>query len=409
MNDNRLEATPGWLAAAWVFLALVVAPPARAETLRGVVLDKEGKPVGGAIVWTAELFAPGPLAARETQADDSGRFALEVKPGNWYVWARFDAWAGETDQQASPTFTPGHDAGPVTIRLRKRGWLRGRLIEAETGRPITGGRFILDNAVELKANKLGRFELAGISPHFHEAYVIAPGRERRRILFDMTLRTAAELELLIPRGGRIFGRVTDEQGKPIPGSYVGYSTSGNTFSGTALWDRCDADGRYAWDGKVFDRPTRFGAGAPGYFGQGSENLIVRAGSEPLELNFRLKPAPASQDQPKRRPSPPQAESRREVAGTVTLPGGRPAAKAVVRWGTLDQSRSLETQTDGDGRFRLTGVPDENGALVVIAPCDTGTAIAFPAVERGGNRDIAVTLEAGETARGRVVDDAGSSD
>ncbi len=260
MNDNCLGATPGWLAAVWVFLVLVVAPAARAETLRGVVLDKEGKPVGGATVWTAEQFAPGPLAARETQADDSGRFALEVKPGYWYVWARFDAWAGEIDQQGVPTISPGHNAGPVTIRLRQRGWLRGRLIEAETGRPIAGGRFILDNAVELKANKLGRFELAGISPRYHEAYVVAPGRERRRILFDMTLRTAAELDLRIPRGARIFGRVTDEQGKPIPGAYVGYSTSGNAFSSTALWDRCDPDGRYAWDGKVFDRPTRLGAG-----------------------------------------------------------------------------------------------------------------------------------------------------
>ena len=44
----------------------------------------------------------------------------------------------------------------------------------------------------LKANKLGRCELAGIMPQFHEAYVVAPGRERRRILFDMTLRNAAE-------------------------------------------------------------------------------------------------------------------------------------------------------------------------------------------------------------------------
>ncbi len=105
--------------------------------------------------------------------------------------------------------------------------------------------------------------------------------------------------------------------------------------------------------------------------------------------------------------PPQAESRRDVAGTVTLPGGRPAARAVVRWGAVDESRSLETQTDGEGRFRLTGVPDENGALVVIAPGGTESAPAFPPVERGGNRDIAVTLEPGETARGRVLDEAGA--
>jgi len=406
MNDGRGSAKPEWTAAFWVLMMLVAASPAGAETLRGTVLNKVGEPVGRAIIWAAELYAGGPLAARETQADASGRFALEVKPGKWYVWARDDTWSGEIDQHAIPTVLPGHDAGPVTIRLRERGWLRGRLIEFETGRPIAGGRFIFDNAVELKANRLGRFDFAGISPHFHEAYVVAPGRERRRILFDMTLRTVAELELRIPRAGRIVGRVTDERGKPIPGAYVGYSTSGNTFSGTANWDRCDPDGRYAWDGKVFDRPTRLAAGAPGYLGEQKDNLIVSAGAAPLELNFRLKPAPASDGQRTGGPSP-QAESRRDVTGTVTLPGGRPAANAIVRWGAVKHSRSVQTQTDGEGRFRLAGAPDENGVLAVIAPGSTGTAPAFPSFARGGNRDIAVTLEPGETAKGRVLDDGGA--
>ena len=220
--------------------------------------------------------------------------------------------------------------------------------------------------MELKANRLGRFEFAGISPRYHEAYVVAPGRERRRILFDMTLRTAAELELRIPRAGRIFGRVTDEQGKPIPGAYVGYSTSGNTFSGTANWERCDSDGRYVWDGKVFDRPTRLAAGAPGYLGEEKDNLIVAAGSGPLELNFRLKPDPAAR-RSGRADHCRNAESRRDVTGTVTLPGGRPAAKAIVRWVWTNDSESRETQTDGEGRFASPSMPDENGFLAVIAP------------------------------------------
>ena len=87
MNDDRMSGRTGWLASVWVLLMLFATPMAGAETLRGVVLDKVGKPVGGAIAWAAELYAPGPLAAHETQTDDSGRFTLEVKPGRWYVWA----------------------------------------------------------------------------------------------------------------------------------------------------------------------------------------------------------------------------------------------------------------------------------------------------------------------------------
>ena len=162
MNDKRMSARPAWLAAVGVLMMLVDAPTAGAETLRGVVLGKEGKPVGGATVWAAELYAPARSRRARRQTDDSGRFALEVKPGRWWVWARHDGWAGEIDQRAIPAVVPGRDAGPVTIRLSERGFLRVRLIEAETGRPIAGGRFVIDDGVELKANKLGRCELAGM-------------------------------------------------------------------------------------------------------------------------------------------------------------------------------------------------------------------------------------------------------
>jgi hypothetical protein len=90
MRDRGVGARPGWLATIGFVAMLVVGSRAGAETLRGAVLDRAGMPVGGAIVWSAERYAPGPLAARETQTDDSGRFALQVKPGTWYVWARHD-------------------------------------------------------------------------------------------------------------------------------------------------------------------------------------------------------------------------------------------------------------------------------------------------------------------------------
>ena len=187
---------------------------------------------------------------------------------------------------------------------------------------------------------------------------------------------------------------------------MGYSTSGNTFSGTANWERCDPDGRYVWDGKVFDRPTRLAAGAPGHQGEEKDNLILGAGSGPLELNFRLKRDPDRQAQQSGGPSP-KADSGRDVAGTVTLPGGRPAANAIVRWVWTNDSDSRETQTDGEGRFRLKGMPDGDGFLAVIPPGGTGTAPALAPVPRGGNREIAVALGPGESAKGRVLDDAGN--
>ncbi len=120
MIDNRTGARRGRLAAAWVILMLAAAPATGAETLRGTVLDTAGKPAGGAIVWAAELFAPGPLAARETQTDDSGRFTLGLKPGRWYVWARYDGWTGEINQNAIPTIVAGRDRAPLPRGERRR-------------------------------------------------------------------------------------------------------------------------------------------------------------------------------------------------------------------------------------------------------------------------------------------------
>ncbi len=50
MGDNRMGAWSGWPAGIWILTMLAVATPAGAETLRGTVLDKEGRPAGGAIV-----------------------------------------------------------------------------------------------------------------------------------------------------------------------------------------------------------------------------------------------------------------------------------------------------------------------------------------------------------------------
>ncbi len=385
----------GALAAAW----LVGVATAPAGTLSGTILDDSGRPAEGATVWAAELYAPGPLQAREARSGADGRFAIEVKPGRWLAWARKGDRAGEVAHQDLPTVEEGRDPAPITIRLLDRGRLRGRLIEAETGRPIAGGRFRIDNAVALTADDQGRFEFAGLMPGNHESYVVAPGRQRRRVLFDTTLRPDAELDLRIPRGGTVAGRVLDEQGKPIPGAVVGLSTSGNTFSGTALWEDCAADGRFAWHGVTPDRPSRLTAQAPGFGSDEKDGLLVADGSGPLVLDFVLRP---SRDRAAAKAV--GDEARRDLTGSVVLPGGKPAAGAVVRWGAIRSDRSQETKSGADGRFRLAGVPDRPGGLVVIAE---GAAPGFPVVEAGGDRDVRVELEAGETARGRVVDDLGA--
>src|SRR5207302_5689807 len=92
---------------------------------------------------------------------------------------------------------------PVAIRLEERGTFRGRLLEAETGKPIAGGKLFLDAGLVVTADADGRLEVGGLCRGSHEAFVVAPGRMRMRVLFDTTARADTELDVPVPRGGRI--------------------------------------------------------------------------------------------------------------------------------------------------------------------------------------------------------------
>src|SRR5206468_2003450 len=104
-----------------------------------------------------------------------------------------------------------------------------------------------DAGLVLTADAAGRFEVGGLFRSNHEAFVVAAGRVRMRVLFDTTATADTELDVPVPRSGKIVGRVTDLDGKPIPGAYVGRSTSGSFFSINALYTACDAAGRFEYE------------------------------------------------------------------------------------------------------------------------------------------------------------------
>jgi beta-lactamase regulating signal transducer with metallopeptidase domain len=372
--------------------------PAAGKITGQVLLPPDGAPAAGAVVWAAKLDY-GPLQRRETVADAQGKYELNLPAGEWFVWARRGTRGGEgRAPNQDIKVAAGRTVGPVMIRLEERGTFRGRLLEAESGEPIPGGRLFLDNGVVLTADARGRFDVGGGPRKNHEAFVVAPGRVRLRVLFDTTARPDTELDVPVPRGGKIVGRVTDADGKPIPGAYVGRHTSGTFFSINGLFVACDKDGRYEYDDAVPPgQPTRLTASAPGHTEDERNGLLVPAG-KPLEVNFRLRPKPGTPAAEQ----VPGAEKLRAVTGVVRGPDGKPAAGVVVRWGADPFAGATQTKTDAEGHFRLRA-PDKPNRLAVL-PHDL--LPEFPEVEAGGDRKVEVTLKPGGTARGRVVDDTG---
>jgi beta-lactamase regulating signal transducer with metallopeptidase domain/uncharacterized GH25 family protein len=383
--------------------------PKQIATLRGTVITAEGAPAAAAVVWAAQ-FHHGPLQRRETIADAKGRYALRLEPGEWWLFARRGTQGGE-GQPVSRTIriVVGREPEARTIHLEERGKLRGRLIEAETGKPILGGKLFLDNAVVLTTDQDGRFEVGGLSRKGHESFVVAPGRMRMRVLFDTTARAETQLDVPVPRGGKIVGRVTDLDGKPIPGAYVGKNTSGSFFSINGLWMACDAQGRFEYDNAAPPgQPTRLSAAAPGYAEEERDGLVVLDYDKPLQLHFRLRPKPSDQnpraeaaDVTKPKPQPADDEVRRTVSGSVRGPDKKPVKGVLVRWGFQPFTDAIQTRTDEQGRFRLI-VPDKDNMVSVLP---RQFAPQFPRVEAGGDKTIEVQLQAGHVARGQVLNDA----
>lgn len=382
------------------------APPpivaqAPAQPLHGIVIAANGKPAAGAVVWAAKFdYDNQILQRRETIADVQGKFVLNLDTGEWSVRARMDSQGGEAD---FPSDRVKIDAGkaptPVTITLEERGRFHGRLLEAETGKPIAGGQLYLDAGLVLTADANGKFEMGGLERTNHEAFVYAPGRRRMRVLFDTTGRSDAELEISVPPGGKLVGRVTDLDGKPIAHAYVGNAGSGRHFSLAALYTACAPDGTFEYHGVMPERLThRISAYAPGYVSEDFDGPAVGADGRPIPLTFRLRKTPSDDA---KAPGP-QGEKQRVVSGIVRDPKKNPVAGVLVRWGWPDIVGAIQAPTDSEGRFHLI-VPDSDGLLAVLP---REFAPAYRQVAKGGDRKVDVTLDPGHNARGQVIDDLG---
>ncbi|AMV36376.1 carboxypeptidase regulatory-like domain-containing protein [Planctomyces sp. SH-PL62] len=393
-----------------VLVGAMLGGEAVGEPLQGSVAAENGKPAAGARVWAARLWIQQ-LDRVEAVAGDEGNFTLELAPGTWLLNASLGDQGLGRFQTAE--VQAGREPDPARLRLSPQGLLRGRLIEAESGRPIAGARFVLDDGRDPTTDQDGRFEVPALGrENSHEAFVVAPGRERKRVLFEMSEGPTTDLEVPIPRGAKVVGRVLDLDGRPVPDARVGRSTSGSGLSLTGLWVRADAEGRFEYDGVVSDRSTWLGAAAPGF--QDAERSAFRTGADdpPFALDFRLArkpsadaPKPAAEAVAKASPPPAEAPNRRHVVGVALGPDGRPVVGASARWGVDRSNETIETRTDERGRFRLAFVPVEAGVVCVL-PADGALAPGLAQVPAVGDQEVKVELAKGLTLKGIVHDSQG---
>ncbi|HEY4575335.1 MAG TPA: carboxypeptidase regulatory-like domain-containing protein, partial [Thermoanaerobaculia bacterium] len=374
--------------------------------LHGLVVDAQGNPVEGAEVRAKapqrELF-PAPPARDPGPADAlsgaDGAFVLE------------DRSPGESlDLTVShPGYGPASAPGvavpreaPVRIVLQAAARVSGRTVDAE-GKPVAGASISVseEEAESLGGQVLqrwtgrvhdgvtddeGGFAFDGVSPGPIAVYAQAPHRQRAELknLEVKPGQDLAGLEVVLPPGAAVEGRVLSPEGRPVPGAEVSVlEPSQNDFSFSSLRATTDGDGQYRIEGIPPGKRT-LEARAEGYRRAVRD---VEASARTATADFNL-------------------ERGLEVSGRVVDDGGNPVPGARLR---LMAGRSISAEapqalSGADGAFRLTGLQDGTYTLRVSKAGYTAADLRGQTVTLAGASvsGLEVRLSGGGTITGRLT-------
>jgi protocatechuate 3,4-dioxygenase beta subunit len=370
-------------------------PPAELEPalpLEIRVTGREGRPAAWVAVCAAAWDVPRSPGLRWTPAERCGRTAED---------GRLTLSRGKDERPvltvADPRFAAGvfelgeeSDSAPVTLRL-----VAARVVtlavRGPDGKPAPGVAARLGAGGTGVSNSSG---IAGLSDPAGRLDVAVPaagtevellgegGLWGRAVFFpsEMAPRTVV---LAPPRmvTGRVLGAASRH---PLAGALV--------WTGVAAV-RTGTDGTFRLPAGR-GRDLALGATAAG---SGRRMLVLpqQDGSVTLALPAAGALLEAG-DVERRRRRPAELPSARILTGRVLDPGGRPLAGAWV-----EAARGLEAETDGEGRFRLAGLPAGSPvSLLARSPGLRGS------LETAGPGPVEIRLTPAATLEGRVTDAAG---
>jgi protocatechuate 3,4-dioxygenase beta subunit len=226
--------------------------------LRGRVIDVCGTPAVGVEVWAAARFQRPPLRAT-THTDASGTFALKLAPLTEPAYWEFRSASGTRGGEAGIVLASPQAAPELEIPLQPRGIVKGRVLDMSSKTEIVGAQLFLDDGRILKSDSEGRFTITGLSLRNHSLVVASLEHERMLVQFDSTMNESLLLDVYVPRGGIVKGRVVDEAGNPIRGAYVTVPISGDPLALNGFETTADDNGEFEWRGHPLGRDFRLSA------------------------------------------------------------------------------------------------------------------------------------------------------
>jgi protocatechuate 3,4-dioxygenase beta subunit len=280
------------------------APPAPL-TISGTVLDPAGVAAFGAVVEADPAGRDTMRPVGQAVVNEQGRFSLHgLDPGLYTVRAM---WPGYRPAVARRVAAGTAD---LALRLAEGASLRGRVRAAATGEPVTAftvevvavrGLRRLQEVGGAFVDARGEFAMAGLAPGDHEVLVAAYGfapSEPVLVRIGRPGEPAAEVEISLERGGRVFGVVVDEQTrKPIPSAQVSAEgRMGDAASALPVLAsaRTDQEGRFELSG-LGRGLSSIVAAAADHHGRILSGLQVDSGGSVGPLTIELAPTRPGED------------------------------------------------------------------------------------------------------------------
>ncbi|MFL6194328.1 MAG: carboxypeptidase regulatory-like domain-containing protein [Thermoanaerobaculia bacterium] len=390
----------------------------------GAVLDGGRQPVAGARV-SLRPAAPTEMSARlraslhpeafegTADTDAAGRFEVKNVPAGTYdLVVRGAGFAPLTvPGLVLPEGTGRTDLG--TVMLAPGAAVRGLVTDAK-GTPLAGVE------VRAKAAERGGFQIRSLrDPGPADAVTGADGSF---VLADRSPGESLDLTASHPGFGsasapgvavpsetpvrmvlqpkvRVSGRTADPDGKPVPGASLFLSEKEpRNFGGQVMMMSSmhfqqgvsDDEGGFSFEA-VSPGPIDIRASAPRWQEATIDGLEVKAGQDLAGVLLVLTPGAS-------------------VEGRVVSPDGAPVPAAEVSVaapsaGGRGGFSMLRATTDGDGGYRIEGIPP--GPHTLEARAEGYRRAARDVEVTGEVRGVDLTLERGLEVSGRVVDDAGN--
>jgi protocatechuate 3,4-dioxygenase beta subunit len=350
----------------------------------------EDHPVEGVAIELRNPDEGGNMIIASTKSDARGTFHFNaVPPGHYEVNAQKGALKGFAELDIDAFDEPPE----VVVTLAEAGHLEGRVLSEEDGKPIAEARVELtpdDNNydrpgyVDLSAvtDEDGHFSIEEVPPGSYTANAT----EENHLPVNKPVTVAegehAKLELRMQIGLVLHGKVVNGHNQPVADARIVDQIPGNFDDNEHWFAHTEEDGSFELHGLP----------------HGAQVLVVTADEHPELVQ--------SIDLPSAGEVVLKLLDGASLDGVVHGPDG-PVENAQVQFIADAHSGSdAQASTDDEGHFHMGGITPGTGTLIVAAQ---GLAPSDPVnvhLHEGQTNHVEVTLGAGLSLAGVVVDDQG---